>query len=133
MNSSSGARLHFTILPELQRDHGCGVRLAGGIQSEDVRFTLDRADHRVRDRRQHEGVSRENQHQQRESGRIRNSAHTPARPTFLNDAIEYCRGQTEPDENKNRERHRHLGAMIQERNGPSRAPSLRESPAGCID
>ena len=105
-------RLHFTILPEFERDHGRRVRLAGGIQSEDVRFTFDRADHRVHDRRQQEGVSREDQHQQRESGRIRNSVHTPARATFLNDAIEYCRSQTEPDEDKNRERHRHLGAMI---------------------
>src|SRR5439155_27313050 len=82
-------RLHFTIFPELQRDHRCGVRLTRGIQSEDIRFTLDRADHRVRDRRQQEGVSGENQHQQWESGRIRNSVHTPARAAFLNDAIEY--------------------------------------------
>src|SRR5215210_6244245 len=78
----------LAVFAELQRDLGEAVRLTGGVEAEDVRLRLGRADEGVVERCEHEEEDREHRHEQRQAGRVAHPAKAPALPPARHDPLE---------------------------------------------
>src|SRR3989454_12500520 len=90
----------LAVVAELERDLGGPVRLLRGVETEQVRLGLLDAGGRVGHRREKEEVDGEQQHQERQTGRVSDASHAPLRSDPPHGAAE---GQIQEDEAQERD------------------------------